>query len=135
MATRQGSFLSAAPRCAVGGAGDVFLRMLDTPAQREALQEEILERIAAIQALSETVASAQLEAQTLARTAVFWMRSPISSRDVRGLMEASSSGTVSPRLPGRRYAVPAAGKSPSLRGDHSFLPQRMKAGFTMATAK
>lgn len=40
---------------------EMFAYVLDQPAQREALQEEILERIAAIQALSQTMATAQLE--------------------------------------------------------------------------
>lgn len=57
--TRQGSFFPL--RRDVATAEPVmFAYVLDTPAQREALQEEMLDRIAAIQALSETVASAQL---------------------------------------------------------------------------
>jgi hypothetical protein len=39
----------------------MFAYVLDQPAQREALRSEILERLAAIQALSQTMATAQLE--------------------------------------------------------------------------
>ena len=67
----------------------MFAYVLDTPAQREALQEEILERIAAIQALSETVAAAQLEAHDARSHSGVLDALAILSRDVRGLMEAS----------------------------------------------
>ncbi len=45
----------------------MFAYVLDQPAQREALRSEILERIAAIQDLSETMATAQVESPTRAR--------------------------------------------------------------------
>lgn len=67
----------------------MFAYVLDTPAQREALREEMLDRIAAIQALSETVASAQLEATGARSHAGILDALEILSRDVRGLMEAS----------------------------------------------
>ncbi len=67
----------------------MFAYVLDTPAQREALQEEILDRIAAIQALSETVATAQLEAPDSRSHGGVLEALAILSRDVRGLMEAS----------------------------------------------
>jgi hypothetical protein len=67
----------------------MFAYVLDTPAQREALQEEILDRIAAIQALSETIATAQLEAPDSRTHGGILDALAILSRDVRGLMEAS----------------------------------------------
>jgi hypothetical protein len=45
----------------------MFAYVLDQPAHREALRSEILERIAAIQDLSETMATAQVESPTRAR--------------------------------------------------------------------
>jgi hypothetical protein len=67
----------------------MFAYIVDTPAQREALQEEMLDRIAAIQALSETVAAAQLEAPDPRSHGGILDALAILSRDVRGLMEAS----------------------------------------------
>lgn len=66
----------------------MFAYVLNTPAQREALQEEILDRIAAIQALSETMATAQLEAPDSRSHGGVLEALAILSRDVRGLMEA-----------------------------------------------
>jgi hypothetical protein len=66
----------------------MFAYVLDTPAQREALQEEILDRIAAIQALSETMATAQLEAPNSRSHGGVLEALAILSRDVRGFMEA-----------------------------------------------
>jgi hypothetical protein len=86
--THQGSFYPL--RRDVPSAEPVmFAYVLDTPAQREALREEMLERIAAIQALSETVASAQLEAPDSRSHGGILDALAILSRDVRGLMEAS----------------------------------------------
>ena len=86
--THQGSFYPL--RRDVPSAEPVmFAYVLDTPAQREALREEMLERIAAIQALSETVASAQLEAPDSRSHGAILDALAILSRDVRGLMEAS----------------------------------------------
>jgi len=85
--TRQGSFYPL--RRDIASAEPVmFAYVLDTPAQREALQEEMLDRIAAIQALSETVASAQLEATDARSHGGILDALAILSRDVRGLMEA-----------------------------------------------
>jgi hypothetical protein len=85
--TRQGSFYPL--RRDIASAEPVmFAHVLDTPAQREALQEEILGRIAAIQALSETAASAQLEAPDSRSHCGILDALAILSRDVRGLMEA-----------------------------------------------
>ena len=67
----------------------MFALVLDSPAQREALHEEMLDRIAAIQALSETVATAQLEAPGSRSHGAILEALAILSRDVRGLMEAS----------------------------------------------
>ena len=86
--TRQGSFFPL--RRDVPSAEPVmFAYVLDTPAQREALNEEILDRIAAIQALSETVAMAQLEAPDARSHGGILDALAILSRDVRGLVEAS----------------------------------------------
>jgi hypothetical protein len=85
--TRQGSFFPL--RRDVASAEPVmFAYVLDTPAQREALQEEMLDRIAAIQALSETVAAAQLEAIDSRSHGGILDALAILSRGVRGLMEA-----------------------------------------------
>ena len=85
---RQGSFYPL--RRDVASAEPVmFAYVLDLPAQREALQEEMLDRIAAIQALSETMASAQLEAPDSRSHGGILEALAILSRDVRGLMEAS----------------------------------------------
>ena len=67
----------------------VLSYVLDTAAQREALRSEILDRIAAIQALSETMATAQLEAPDSRSHGGILEALAILSRDVRGLMEAS----------------------------------------------
>jgi hypothetical protein len=84
----QGSFYPL--RRDVASADPVmFAYVLDTAAQREALQEEILVRIAAIQSLSETMASAQLEAPDSRSHGGILDALAILSRDVRGLMEAS----------------------------------------------
>ncbi|TDR37386.1 hypothetical protein DFR29_12549 [Tahibacter aquaticus] len=67
----------------------MFAYVLDTRAQREALQEEMLVRIAAIQELSETIASAQLDSPGARSHGGILDAVAILSRDVRGLMEAS----------------------------------------------
>jgi hypothetical protein len=85
---RQGSFYPL--RRDVASADPVmFAYVLDTAAHREALREEMLDRIAAIQALSETMASAQLEAPDARSHGGILEALAILSRDVRGLMEAS----------------------------------------------
>jgi hypothetical protein len=85
---RQGSFFPL--RRDVASADPVmFAYVLDTAAQREALREEMLDRIAAIHALSETRASAQLEAPDARSHGGILEALAILSRDVRGLMEAS----------------------------------------------
>ncbi|MBL8299637.1 MAG: hypothetical protein JNN30_14980 [Rhodanobacteraceae bacterium] len=83
----QGSFYPLR-RDAASAEPVMFAYVLDTPAQREALQEEILDRIAAIQALSEIVATAQLEAPDSRSHGGILDALAILSRDVRGLMEA-----------------------------------------------
>jgi hypothetical protein len=86
--TRQGSFYPL--RREIPSAEPVmFAFVLDTPAQREALHEEMLDRIAAIQGLSETVAAAQLEAPDARSHGRILDALAILSRDLRGLMEAS----------------------------------------------
>ena len=86
--TRQGSFFPLR-RDLPSAEPVMFAYVLDTPAQREALHEEILDRIAAIQALSETVALAQLEAPDVRSHGGILDALAILSRDVRGLVEAS----------------------------------------------
>lgn len=66
----------------------LFAFVLDTPAQHEALQDEILDRIIAIQELSQTAASAQLDCAGPRTHFGFVEAVAILSRDVRGLMEA-----------------------------------------------
>ena len=85
---RPGSFYPLR-RDVVSAEPVMFAYVLDTAAQREALQEEMLDRIAAIQALSETMASAQLEAPDSRSHGGILEALAILSRDVRGLMEAS----------------------------------------------
>jgi hypothetical protein len=67
----------------------MFAYVLDTPAQREALHEEMLDRIAAIQALSETAAQTQFESPEPRSHVAILDALAILSRDVRGLMEAT----------------------------------------------
>lgn len=86
--TRHGSFYPLR-RDVVSAEPVLFAYVLDSPAQREALQEEMLDRIAAIQGLSETVALAQLEAPDTRSHGAILDALAILSRDVRGLMEAS----------------------------------------------
>ncbi len=85
---RLGSFYPLR-RDAVSAEPVMFAYVLDTAAQREALQEEMLDRIAAIQALSETMAAAHLEAHDARSHSGILDALAILSRDVRGLMEAS----------------------------------------------
>ena len=86
--TPQGSFYPL--RREIPSAEPVmFAYVLDTPAQREALHEEMLDRIAAIQALSETVATAQLQAADSRSHGGVLDALAVLSRDLRGLMEAS----------------------------------------------
>jgi hypothetical protein len=78
---------SHAPRRRIGRAGDVAC-VLDTPAHREALQEEILDRIAGHPRTQRTMATAQLEAPDSPSRGGILDALAILSRDVRGLMEA-----------------------------------------------
>lgn len=63
--------------------------MLDSPAGHEALREERLERLAAVQLLSEMVATAQREPPDARCHNGILDALAILSREVRGLMEAS----------------------------------------------
>ena len=85
--SRHGSFYPLR-RDVASAAPVLFAYVVDSPAQREALQEEILERLAAIQALSETIALAQLEAPDARSHGGILDAVAILSRDLRGLMEA-----------------------------------------------
>lgn len=84
--TREGSFYPL-PR-EISSEPVLFAFVLDTPAQHEALQEEILDRIIAIQQLSETAASAQLDCAGPRTHFGFLEAVAILSRDVRGMMQA-----------------------------------------------
>ena len=85
--TRQGLFYPLR-RDAALAEPVMFAYVLNTPAQREALREEILDRIAAIQVLSEVVAGAQIEAHDARSHGGILDALAILSRGVRGLMEA-----------------------------------------------
>lgn len=84
---RQGSF-HPLRRVVASSEPVMFAYVLDTPTHREALQQEILDRIAAIQALSETAAGAKIEAHDAHSHSGILDALAILSRDVRGLMEA-----------------------------------------------
>jgi hypothetical protein len=86
--TRQGSFFPLR-RDMPSDAPVLFAYVLDSPVQREALQQEMLDRVSAIHALSETVAMAQLEAPDPRSHVGILDALAILSRDLRGLMEAS----------------------------------------------
>jgi hypothetical protein len=77
-----------ARRCRLSQANDVRY-ILGQPAQREASRSEILERMAAIQALSETMPTAQLESPDSRSHGDILDALTILSRDVCGLIEAS----------------------------------------------
>lgn len=68
----------------------MFAYILDSREQREALEEEILARLAAIQELSETVVTAQSESPDPRSHGGILDAAAILARDVRGLMEARS---------------------------------------------
>lgn len=85
---RLGSFFPL-PAESPGTDPVLFAFVVDTPQQREALHEELLARITAIQALSETLATAQLEAPHARSHGAMLDAVAILSRDVRGLIEAS----------------------------------------------
>jgi len=84
--TRHGSFYPL-PR-EISSTPVLFAYALDTPAQREAVQQEILDRVTAIQELSQTVASSQLDAPEPRSPFGIAEAVAILSRDVRGLLEA-----------------------------------------------
>jgi hypothetical protein len=66
----------------------MFAYILDSGEQREALDEEIMTRLAAIQELSETIATADLESPDSRSHGGILDAVAILSRDVRGLLEA-----------------------------------------------
>lgn len=67
----------------------LFAFVTDTPAQREALREEMVARLAAIEGLSETLTYSQLESPDTRSHCAILECVAILSRDVRGLLEAS----------------------------------------------
>ena len=66
----------------------MFAFLVDTRAQREAWQDEVMYRLGAIQLLSETVATAKLESPDPESHSGILEAVAILSRDVRGLMRA-----------------------------------------------
>ncbi len=66
----------------------MFAFLVDTRAQREAWQYEVMCRLSAIQLLSETVATAKLESPDSDSHSGILEAVAILSRDVLGLMEA-----------------------------------------------
>lgn len=86
--TRQGSFFPLRPE--MPSADPVlFAYVVNTPQQREALHDEILARITAVQEISEALAAAQFEAPHARSHRCLFDAVAILSRDVRGLIEAS----------------------------------------------
>ena len=69
----------------------MFAYILDSRDNREALDVEIMTRLAAIQELSETVANAELESPDSHSHGGILDAVAILARDVRGLLEARSS--------------------------------------------
>lgn len=87
--THHGSFHPL--RLEVGSAEPVlFALVLDTPAQRDALQDEVLARASAIHHLSEALVTARLEAPDTRSHGAILEAVAILSRDVCGLLEAST---------------------------------------------
>lgn len=87
--TRQGSFYPLR-RDARGDHPVMFAYILDAQEQRDALDEEIMTRLAAIQELSETIATAELESPDPRSHGGILEAVAILLRDVRGLLEAGS---------------------------------------------
>ncbi|WP_313914086.1 hypothetical protein [Tahibacter sp.] len=87
--TPQGSFYPLR-RDARGDHPVMFAYIIDAEEQREALDEEIMTRLGAIQELSETIATAQLEWPGSRSHGGILEAVAILSRDVRGLLEARS---------------------------------------------
>lgn len=85
--TAHGSFY-ALRRDERGDHPVMFAYILDSREQREALDEEIMNRLAAIQELSETIATADLESPGSRSHGGILEAVAILSRDVRGLLEA-----------------------------------------------
>jgi hypothetical protein len=85
--TRHGSFFPL-PRELPSCQPVLFAYSLDTPEQREALQEEILDRVTAIQELCGTLSMAQLDGAD--RRSHFGMVEAVAllSRDVHGMLDA-----------------------------------------------
>ncbi|WP_313915764.1 hypothetical protein [Tahibacter sp.] len=69
----------------------MFAYVLDSREHREALDVEIMTRLAAIQELSETIADAEFEAPHSHSPSGIFEAVAILSRDVRGLLEARES--------------------------------------------
>ncbi|GMV31425.1 MAG: hypothetical protein AMXMBFR59_35500 [Rhodanobacteraceae bacterium] len=88
--TPQGSFYPLR-RDARGDHPVMFAYVLDAREQREALDEEIMGRLGAIQELSEIVATAQLESPGSRSHSGILEAVAILSRDVRGLLEARAA--------------------------------------------
>lgn len=84
--SRHGSFYPL-PR-EISSTPVLFAYVLDTPEQREALQEEILDRVTAIQELSQTVASSQLDTPEPRSHVGIAEAVAILSRDVHGMLDA-----------------------------------------------
>ncbi|MBL8298580.1 MAG: hypothetical protein JNN30_09565 [Rhodanobacteraceae bacterium] len=68
----------------------MFAYVLDSREHREALDDEIMTRLAAIQELSETIVDAEFEAPDSHSPSGILEAVAILSRDVRGLLEARS---------------------------------------------
>lgn len=84
---RQGSFHPL--RREAGSTEPVlFAFVLDTPAQRDALQDEVLSRVSAIHHLSEALVTARLEAPDARSHRAILEAVAILSRDVCGMLEA-----------------------------------------------
>jgi len=87
--TAQGSFYPLR-RDARGDHPVMFAYILDAREHREALDDEIMTRLGAIQEVSETIATAQLESPDSRSHGGILEAVAILSRDVRGLLEARS---------------------------------------------
>lgn len=67
----------------------LFVFVTNTPAQREAVREEVMARITAVAELSETLTLSELESPDARSHCAILEAVAILSRDVRGLLEAS----------------------------------------------
>lgn len=120
--TRDGSFFRL-PREMPSCQPVLFAYVLDTPEQREALEQEILDRVTAIQELCGTQSMARLDGAD--RRSHFGMVEAVAllSRDVRGMLDAYFDN--GPQVHGCRAASRRSGVCDGFRTDHTAPRRRL----------